>query len=99
MPLLSLPNELLTLIVRDTLPESFESFMLTGKAIHVLGKSFISKHNEMKHKYGRFEYELTESSSIKLLHDIIHEPLMVRYFRYVDFGPKWIVLNDQLTPS
>ena len=100
MPLLALSNELLTLIIKETLPEGFENFMLTCKDVYAVGEAFIPKHNELKKKYGQFEYPSFREdrvdtnpylSSMQLLQDIIKEPLIVRYFRDVNFEDERII--------
>ena len=56
MPLLALPNELLSFIIQETVPEGFESLMLTCKIFYGLGKGLISEHHELKRNYTRVEY-------------------------------------------
>ena len=103
MHLLELPNELLTFIIQDTLPEGFESFLLTCKAVLVIGESFISRYNQLRKTYQHFKYlpppyrwvetPGTFVSSIQLLREIIHEPIIARYIQNADFKYEQILDN------
>ena len=94
MMLTQLPGEVLRLIIAETLPEGFESFLLTCKAIYALGQSKISRHNELKRRYGHLAYVNTRRPpamedqfivcSLQLLREISQDPLIARYIVTAD---------------
>ncbi|KAG9251952.1 uncharacterized protein F5Z01DRAFT_258593 [Emericellopsis atlantica] len=51
MSLLSLPKEILRLIMQLSRPDDFESLMLSCKRVHEAGQVFIAEHNDFKHTF------------------------------------------------
>ena len=88
---------------QDTLPEGFESFLLTCKAVFTIGKGYIPRHNKLKRTWQHFGYKHhLESyhhlvSAIELLHVIVQEPRIARYIQDADFKYEQAVDNCKPT--
>jgi hypothetical protein len=90
MALMGLPNELLDVIVECTLPDGFESLVLTCKRLHQLCIPFLKHHNELRFRLRHFAYYLEPGGSIAAASDLITriaaEPRIARYIRIADLG-------------
>ncbi|CAG8956291.1 hypothetical protein HYFRA_00003671 [Hymenoscyphus fraxineus] len=87
MELLSLPDEILLFIIKETIPEQFEDFVLSCKTIYRLGTQYLSRHNELRREYRNFTSTLRRpcTSPFNLLLQIADTPIISRYIVYADF--------------
>jgi hypothetical protein len=93
MTLLSLPNELLGRIVQETMPEGFENFVLSCKAVYNTSGILLEQHNTMRRRYKHFKYrgagdlsdQETCASSPQLIARIAADPLIAKYMVSADF--------------
>lgn len=87
MALLDLPPELLNDIVDLTLPDGLESFVLTCKTIHEIGKSHIARHNSYRQEWKHVVCPENTSSLmfIQLFNAIAGDPLIACYIESVEF--------------
>lgn len=84
MELLDLPTELLERILQETMPEGFESFAVTCKAVYRAGNFIRPKHNAFRKRYRRFAYGDSADgdaciSSLQLIARIAQEPIIAKY--------------------
>ena len=90
MSLLQLPNELIQEIIKQILPDGFESLALTCKELHSICKPFIPYHNSLCKEFGHFTYRKRSNrsfkirSSIEFLLRIAVEPVVALYVREAD---------------
>jgi hypothetical protein len=100
MPLLQVPVEILTQMIKETMPESFENFALSCKAVYEASTHLREKHNKLSRRYKKFKYTKLDglsmadiqalgddfcSSSLELLSKIADEPLIAKYIVSADF--------------
>lgn len=99
MLLQDLPPEMICLIIEFTIPEGYESLMLTCSALYKLGEFMRWQHNAWQRNYKTFQfgfsYYLGEGSSrtehfsartgLQLLRDIAREPVVARYIRHMNY--------------
>jgi hypothetical protein len=98
MALLNLPTEILSRIIKETIPESFENLAVTCITAYNASQYFLPKHNKFRRRYRNFAYgsaqELQDgrtcATSLQLIHGIAEEPVIARYIVSADFK------NDQL---
>ena len=80
MFLTDLPQEVLLRIVKESLPESFESLLLTCKKFYSIGEPFASNHNNLKRVWSDLHRENAQIYDINhLLLILANEPLIGRY--------------------
>lgn len=93
MTLLSLPNELLRRIIEETIPEDFENFVFSCKAVYQAGRIFLEEHNTLRRRYRYFRYggngdfsdHDTCASSLQLIARIADDPRIASYIVHADF--------------
>jgi len=87
--LLSLPNELLRRIIEETMPEGFEAFVCSCKAVYAVSRPYLDEHNTLRRQYRHFSYGITGEargleghsgcgSSLQLLARIAEDPRIAR---------------------
>ena len=79
MPLLKLPNEILTAICDAVQWTDFESFVLTCTSLHSAATPFISRYNALSDKYHRMDI-----SSADLLKDLARNPDVAPLITHVE---------------
>ncbi|KAI0829510.1 hypothetical protein F5Y06DRAFT_282748 [Hypoxylon sp. FL0890] len=87
MSLLNLPPELLRYVIEESVPEGFESLLLSCRHIYECGKHLIASHNTRKGYWEHLEVDryFNYMSTFSLLHRVADEPLLLRYIESVDF--------------
>ncbi|KAI1452065.1 F-box domain protein [Annulohypoxylon moriforme] len=88
--LTSLPNELLDEIIKEVLPEDFDSLTLTCKSIYEACTPFLEQHKHLCSQFRRFGYMGRPTSpfirtGFDLLTRIAAEPIVAHYIRDADF--------------
>ena len=93
MPLLSLPNELLSITITETIPESFENYALSCRRIHELSKPWISEYRHLKEELiSKYEHcgdhykKASYVNPIELLDHIMQRPFITRYIKFAEFS-------------
>ena len=86
--LLSLPNEILSEIIRHTVPESIEKISMTCKLLYRISATSIAEHQYLKSQYSYLDiYALNEwgviqdskLAAIDILVAISHDPCIMWY--------------------
>ena len=92
MALTDLPPELLEPIIGYAIPEGFESFALSCKAIYTLCKQFIVRHNRLRAQFTNFNFidmpgpdPRNIMTAFDLIARIAMEPVVARYIRNAYF--------------
>lgn len=86
MSLLSLPAELITQIIQETLPLGYESLMLSCKTVHRLGTSFLARHNALRARFKHFHYNDHINCPLALLTIMATDPIIAEYISTADFS-------------
>lgn len=94
MALLQLPNELLEAIIKNIIPEGFESLAMTCKDLYRLCIPFIHRYNHFHSRFNHFRYcnSLIDQppdplyAAWDLLVCIAVEPCVARYIRTADLA-------------
>ncbi|KAI1143655.1 hypothetical protein F5Y05DRAFT_362043 [Hypoxylon sp. FL0543] len=88
MSLLRLSTELLCSVIEESMPEGFESLMLSCRHIYKCGKHLIASHNDRKMRWTHLDLDenFHHMSVFDLLHEIAEEPALSRYIESVDLS-------------
>ncbi|KAI1324451.1 hypothetical protein F5Y16DRAFT_380959 [Xylariaceae sp. FL0255] len=87
MELLELPAELLILIIKATIPDVFENFMLSCKTIHQNGQEFITEYKSMRSKYSSVSMDAANLPSIYYwLNKLYQNPSIACWMRTVNLA-------------
>lgn len=101
MALIDLPQELFDIVIKEVLPESFESLTLTCQTIYKLCAPFIEHHNKLRshlHNFTYAEYQRPGSvlqnprslfpirTAFDLIACIAIEPVVARYIIHANFA-------------
>jgi len=81
MRLLDLPCELLDQIINDTLPEGFEAFALTCKAVYSRTRSQTLRHHNLKSRWSHSNVV----SIFPVLEEFARDPLAASYIKVLQF--------------
>lgn len=81
MGLLDLPPEILDLVIDLTLPNGFESFVLSCKTVYGRSKSQIQRHNTLKREwsYTTNANPTRRIDTLGIMHKISREPIIAQY--------------------
>ena len=94
MALISLPTEIIEMIIMQAMPEGFESMALCCKRVHAICVPFIEEHNALHSRFHHFAYfenmrrDLTAPTIITafdLITRIADEPRTANYIRSANF--------------
>lgn len=85
MSLMGLPPELLCQIIRETIPIDYESFVLSCRTIYEIGREFLEKHNRLRRRFRRFQYDDSLQCSLQLLWTIARDPIIAEYIQSANF--------------
>ncbi|OAQ62803.1 F-box domain-containing protein [Pochonia chlamydosporia 170] len=87
MGILTLPPELLEIILNLSRPYNFENLALTCKQIYHAALHMIAHHNNLRKKYRRFKFGSETAESIpELLGEIAADPIIASYIVHPNFG-------------
>ncbi|KAI2631078.1 hypothetical protein GGR54DRAFT_635681 [Hypoxylon sp. NC1633] len=84
MSLLGLPVEILRYIIEESVPEGFESLMLSCRVVYECGNYLINTHNTRKRAWNFIGLNRSRSRAygLALLYRISNEPILARYKIY-----------------
>ncbi|OTA52582.1 hypothetical protein K449DRAFT_440608 [Hypoxylon sp. EC38] len=86
MSLLDLPPELLRLVIEESMPEGFQSLLLSCRPIYECGKPLIALHHTRKQSWRRlrFNRKLDYMPTFSWLLKVADEPVLPRYIQEAD---------------
>lgn len=95
--LVALPNEVLTLIINEAIPEGFDSLILVCRRLTALCRPFLKHHKLLRRHFRKFVYprhhygpftdrESGVCSAMELIARIALEPVVARYIEHADFS-------------
>lgn len=93
MALDRLPVEILHMIAREAIPESYESLILTNKRIYTASKPLLNEYAELR-KFRQFSYGGSHRSSqgwhilspMQLMYEIAQNPKIARAIEFADLS-------------
>lgn len=105
-----LPNELISLVICHTIPESFEGIALSCKWVHNLCIPFIAEYKRLSRALKSFEYRKYDTASLgkhaiksafELILEIAKNPVIARYIEVAAFSKDcfFVELGDIITPD
>jgi hypothetical protein len=85
MALIDLPNELFDMVVKFSLPQSFENLATTCKRVYARCTPFIKRHNELRTRFRDFAYYTHRRDNLVAASDLISliaaDPIVAQYIR------------------
>ncbi|KAI1410557.1 hypothetical protein F5Y13DRAFT_167404 [Hypoxylon sp. FL1857] len=87
MSLLDLPPELLRQVIVESMPEGFESLLLSCRPIYDCGKSLIALHNTRKEEWEHVDFDkyFDYMPAFSWLLRVTDEPVLLRYIKSANF--------------